>query len=224
MAFLLTSCEKPANPSEDNTVAPSDSINDKGGANEPDSPFELVKFTDDKYREYILAANQVTYACLLTSKPNVAEELIVGTIPCDIKLPNGYWVINWRWCPVMLWSDICVLLPYKWETLKHWNQTWNLPDTIMPFHQYIEDVGFTSRRVIDEYLSLNQDVKPFSHEESILYKYYGGWYDSMNEISNDEDKDEYLKYIYLQDSLHIVYAQRLAEIINKGDFEKVINQ
>ena len=219
LVVLFAACEKPNTP--DNNPVDNDSI-PGGGASEPELGLTLVKFTDVKYREQILAIDFGTYACLRGSEPSVAEELIVGTIPYDTQLPNGYWVINWRWSSSFIYPSYNVLLPDKWQSFTHWKQTWDMPGIVMPFNQYIEDYCAVKRRSIDKHLSLNQDVKPL--EEYILYAIPSVWwqYSSLNDIP-DEDKDRYFNEIHQQDSLHAIYVQRLTEIINDGDFENVKN-
>ena len=90
--IMLCSCEKqPA------TNEPVGGNGGSGGDDEPEMRMSLVKFTDDAYREYILATAFSDNARMRATSPPVAEELILGTIPYSVKLPNGYWVIDWRW-------------------------------------------------------------------------------------------------------------------------------
>ncbi|MBO7457659.1 MAG: hypothetical protein J6T80_00180 [Paludibacteraceae bacterium] len=221
--IMLCSCEKqPA------TNEPVGGNGGSGGDDEPEMRMSLVKFTNDIYREYILATAFSDNARMRATSPPVAEELILGTIPYSVKLPNGYWVIDWRWESgqiVYYWGN--VLLPYKWDTFTHWYQTWELPDNPMPFEQYIAESGGVGRRDIDKILGVNLDIQnKTDHRWQQLYclpRVYALHYVSMQDVP-EEEKESYLNTIHEQDSLHTLYVQRLTEIINNGDFDKVYHK
>ena len=243
LIMALFACKKSnnpiENPAENKSVPPVDIVpgdedseeeqgEDDGsdnGDHEPEIALCLVKFTDDKYRDSIIAVNYGDCAMMRKRSPYVIEELVVGTNPYSVKLPNGYWVVDWRWDGGFIYPPYDVLLPYKWETLTHWDQKWELPDKTLSFNQYMETWGFVLRRVIDAYFSLNQDVMPYSDEENLLYigSPVGYHYVSEKDIPSDE-KDYYFGMVHAQDSLHPIYVQRLLEIINNGDFDRVYNK
>jgi len=220
ISFVFFSCEQPQTPQEDHsgeTISP-------GNDPEPYMSFLLVKFTDDKYRDYILAEN-IGSVRMRGRVPTLAEELIVGTIPYSVKLPNGYWAVDWRWGNAFIYRPSNVLLHEKWETLTHWNQTWELPENIIPFDDYIADCGCVCRRTIDNHLSINLDVKRWSDLDFMLYELPWVWwqYNSVADIPANE-KEVYMSEVLRQDSLHAVYIQRLTQIIESGDFQKVYNK
>lgn len=204
------SCEKPDN-------------GDKGDF-EPWMSMQLVKFTDDMYREYILAEHiGDNPVCMRGKTPPVVEELIVGTIPYSVKLPNGYWLIDWRW-DSFIYRPSNILLPYKWETLTHWSQTWDMPENPLAFDEYFEEVGGVTRRTIDTFLGINLNVSRYSEYGDLLYNLpYGTRFMSDKDIPSAE-REHYYECVHQQDSLHEIYTQRLIEIINNGDFEKVYNK
>lgn len=210
---MFMSCEKPEDRPSGNSVDPWMSM-------------VLVKFTDNKYREYILAEHIGDSPVRMRSTtPPVVEELIVGTIPYSVKLPNGYWLIDWRWGGTFIYRPTNVLLPYKWETLTHWNQTWDMPENPLAFNEYFEDVRGVFRRSIDTFLGINLDVSRYSKYGSMLYDLpwvYGRGFISDKDIPTVE-REHYYECVHQQDSLHEIYTQRLIEIINNGDFEKVYN-
>lgn len=197
-------------------------LDDDGDAPAPAWSIGLVKFTDDKYSEYIIAEHIIGDVNLRGgSKPAVVEELIVGASPYTIKLPNGYWVVDWKW-PTLFYKPTNVLLPYKWESLTSWNQTWNMPENPLSFNEYIADLGWVSRRTIDTYFSINLDVKRFSSLSNLLYETPRFLWNYLSEKDiPEQEKENYFGLIHQQDSLHEVYIQRLTEIINNGDFNKV---
>ena len=209
---MFISCEKPDN-------------GDKGDF-EPWMSMQLVKFTDDKYREYILAEHIGDNPVRMRGKtPPVVEELIVGTIPYSVKLPNGYWLIDWRW-DSFIYRPSNILLPYKWETLTHWSQTWDMPEDPLAFDDYFEDVGCVARRTIDNFLGINLTVSRYSAYGDLLYncpRLFGRGFMSDKDIPSAE-REHYYECVHQQDSLHEIYTQRLIEIINNGDFEKVYNK
>ena len=107
--------------------------------------------------------------------------------------------------------------------MTHWNQTWPMPEEIIPFHDYIVEVGGVRRRNIDKLLSLNNDVKSGTEEYFFLYSVpmvFERGYRTKDDIL-DFEKESYFTYVYQQDSLHAIYVQRLKDIIANGDFEKV---
>ncbi len=184
---------------------------------------KVVKFTDDKYRENILAEYITDSVRMRGSQPPVIEELIVGSNPFAVKLPNGYWVVDWRWQGIFIYPSSNVLLPDKWETLSHWNQTWELPVERLPFKKYIADYGIVTRRALDNLLGINLNVERWSSLDELLYEspwVWGCGYQTENDIPDDE-KVLYYECVRQQDSLHTIYVQRLIEVINNGDFKKV---
>ena len=190
---------------------------------EPESYLFLVKFKDDKYREQIIAEKIYNPVRMRGTTPPVVEELIVETIPWVDKLPNGYWIANWRWGYSLLYPSTNVLLPDKWESMTHWTQTWPMPEEIVPFHDYIEEVGSVRRRDIDTLLTVNTNVKSGTEEYFFLYGIpvvYGRRYTTKEDIL-DFEKDSYFTYVHQQDSLHEIYVQRLMDITTNGNFKKV---
>lgn len=201
-----------------NDIGKKDSIN-QGEANEPEMALELVKFKDNKYREYILAEYITQSVTMRGDVPPLAEELIVGTIPYSIELPNGYWAIDWRWGLSFIYPPSNILLPYTWSSLKHWNDTWEKPHEYIKFNEYIEEIRFVDRRSIDEYSSIYiTDEREAYQHYSIPYIYWK--YTSISEIA-EEDKKLYYNEVYRQDSLHSAYIEHLIDIINKGAFDSV---
>lgn len=216
--ILFNSCDPNSNEQFENL----DNQGDHGDS-EPESVLLLVKFTNDDYREQIIAEKIADLPITMRgSKPPVVEELIVGTIPYTDKLPNGYWIVNWRWGDYFIYQPSNILLPDKWERLEHWNQTWEVPKSSIPFKEYIEDFGFIRRRKIDAYLSINTDIQRDS--ELAISLYSRSWiieqYVSEKNIP-DNVKEHYFSTVYQQDSLHALYVQRLTEITDNGDFEKL---
>lgn len=221
-ACMLLSCESQKDPININPSS-TDRTTELGGP-EPSMCMMLVKFTDDNYREYILAEQIGDYPVQMRgTTPPVVEELIVGTIPYEKKLSNGYWLVNWRWGDTFIYKPSNVLLPYKWETLMHWNQTWDMPENPLSFSDCIAELGFVPRRSIDTNLGLNMDVSRYSEYGLMLYDLpyvYAKGYMSEKDIP-DEVRDVYFNYIHQQDSLHDVYTDRLIDIINNGSFDNV---
>lgn len=209
---MFMSCEKPEDA--------------YGNSVEPWMSMQLVKFTDDKYREYILAEHiGDNPVCMRGKTPPVVEELIVGTIPYSVKLPNGYWLIDWRW-DSFIYRPSNILLPYKWETLTHWSQTWDMPEDPLAFDDYFEEVGGVVRRTIDNFLGINLTISRHSEYGDLLYNcpwLFGRGFMSDKDIPSAE-REHYYECVHLQDSLHDLYTRRLIEIINNGDFEKVYNK
>lgn len=204
------------------TTEDSEDTEDPGTASEPENVLLVVKFTDDKYRNYILAENILTPVRMRGSVPPVVEELIVGTIPYSTKLSNGYWIVNWRWGTNFIYPPSNILLPDLWESLTHWNQTWEIPADPLPFNAYIADYGFVRRRIVDSLLSINEDVEKWSDMDYLLYESPGIWEQYVCEKDIPaQNKDRYFTIIHQQDSLHAIYVQRLIEITNNGDFKKV---
>ena len=217
-AIMIVGCDN--NPSE---VTPNGNSTDVlTGEPDPEAFLFLVKFTDDKYREQIIAENIYNPVRMRGEIPPVVEELIVGTNPWANKLPNGYWIADWRWGNSFIYPSTNVLLSDKWESLTHWNQTWPMPEEIIPFHDYIVEVGGVNRRNIDTLLRVNTDVKRGSELDYMLYQVIGGVGNFKKDIDIPEDlKKEYYSIIRQQDSLHQIYVQRLIDITTNGDFEKV---
>lgn len=217
---MLMSCEKP------NTQNTEDA-GSHGNSEEPWMSMQLVKFTDEQFREYILAEQIGDGPVRMRGKtPPVVEELIVGTIPYSVKLPNGYWLIDWRWGNLFIYRPSNVLLSYKWETLTHWSQTWDMPENPLAFDEYFEEVGGVVRRTIDNFLGINLDVSRYSAYGDKLYNrpwLFGRRFMSDKDIPSAE-REHYYECVYQQDSLHDLYTRRLIEIINNGDFEKVYNK
>lgn len=210
IAILCVACEK------------SDQIVN-GGDHFPRMNIELVKFTDNKYRECIMG-EQVPGLVRLPQhlgKP-VAVDLLIGSQPYMVELPNGYWVKNWKWPVGLLNRSTTILLPYKWETITNWSQTWDIPDTILEYDQYIADFREIKRVDIDKFLALNTDVNRNSALYGILYL-LPKCFDRYNSIEDipEEEKDSYYMCIQEQDSLHAIYVQRLTDIINNGGFDEL---
>lgn len=195
------------------------------GDRDPEAWLTLVKFTNDKYRDQIIAYKGTDSATMnwRCTYPPLIEELIVGTSPFTHQLPNGYWIMTWRWEDVYIYPTRNILLPYKWESFTHWSQKWPMPEDIVSFKDFIVEVGGVDRRTIDEHLSQNTNVKSGTEEYFFLYDYpvvHSRNYIREDDISTDE-KEWYFTYVHQQDSLHEIYVQRLIDITNKGDFEKV---
>ena len=204
----------------------SGTTDESGDDNAPWNFMQIVKFTNDEYRNYILAEQIGDFPVMMRGKtPPVVEELIVGSIPYCVKLPNGYWLIDWRWGGVFIYRPSNVLLSDKWETLIHWDQTWVMPENPLAFDAYIVDVGGVFIRTIDTYLGINLEVSRFSAYGDMLYNrpwVFGRNYVSEKDIPINE-KEHYYDCIHQQDSLQKIYTQRLIEIINSGNFDKVYN-
>ena len=196
------------------------------GDTDPRMCIELVKFTDNKYRECILG-EQIPGMIRLPQhlgKP-VALDMLIGSQPFTIELPNGYWVKDWKWPVELLKRSTTAVLPYKWETLTSWSQTWDMPDTIWGYDQCIADYRYIKREDIDKYLSLNTDVKRDSFLYTTLYLLPLSFdrCDSVKELP-EEGKELYYKCIHEQDSLHTIYVQRLIDVTNKGGFEQITHK
>ncbi len=224
MCCMFIACEN-QNAANENTTEPGTETG-QGGDPEPYMSIGLVKFTDDTFREYILAEQIGDSPVGMRGKtPNVVEELIIGSIPYTVKLPNGFWLIDWRWGNAFIYRPSNVLLPYKWETLQHWNQTWDMPEKPLSFDEYFEEVGGVYRRTIDNYLGINLDESRYSQYGDMLYNI--PWVSGRGFMSEKdipaEERENYYECIHKQDSLHKIYVNRLIEIINKGDFDKVYN-
>lgn len=193
------------------------------GMQEPTVSMMLVKFTDDKYREYILAEHiSGPDVQMRGSYPPVVEELIMGKIPYTVKLPNGYWLIDWRWGITFIYRPSNVLLPYKWETLTHWNQKWEMPTNPLSFHEYIESVGYVKRRTLDTYLGINMDSSRYECRLYLQPYVYSAGYVSEKDILTEE-RDWYFSTIHFEDSIQAIYTQRLIDVIDSGNFDKVYN-
>lgn len=225
--YGLASCEQSQISTNTENQTNPETPSDQGDV-EPWMSMQLVKFTDDKYREYILAEHIGDGPVRMRGKtPPVVEELIVGTIPYSVKLPNGYWLIDWRWGNSFIYRPSNVLLSYKWETLTHWSQTWDMPENPLAFDEYFEEVGGVTRRTIDNFLGINLNISRYSEYGDLLYNrpplVFGGGFMSDKDIPSAE-REHYYECVHQQDSLHEIYTQRLIEIINNGDFEKVYNK
>ncbi len=200
----------------------------EAGKNVPPEPYfsiDLVKFTDDKYSELILAEHRSTLVTMRGGTPPVVEELIVGKSPYTTKLSNGYWVVDWKWDSRLYYPPSTIMLPYKWETLMHWQQRWDMPDNTQPLNACIADYAGVYRLTIDNLLSVNTDINvntPEWHELYLVPMVWAQNYLSEKDI-REEEEETYYRHIHMQDSLHAIYVQRLIQIIDNGDFDKVYN-
>ena len=84
-AFMFLACEKTQtpdnNPTNNDSINTSDNLEDQSGdGREPEMCLMLVKFTDDKYREHIIATKITSKtACMRSFRPPVVEELTDDT-------------------------------------------------------------------------------------------------------------------------------------------------
>ena len=195
-----------------------------GNSTPPHMGMQLIKFTDDQYSEYILAWSNNGVMKMRVGRAPVVEELVIGKNPYSVKLPNGYWVIDWKWGNNLVWPE-SALLPYKWETLTHWGQTWDVSDNILSPNVYRIDYAQVYRRTIDNQLSINQDIDRTTFEGAMLYDLPASWGQKYKREADIPDgaKEWYFEDIRRQDSLHAIYVQRLIRIVENGDFDKVYN-
>lgn len=226
-AFMFAACEKTQtpdnNPTNNDSISTSDNLEDQSGdGREPEMCLMLVKFTDDKYREHIIATKITSKtACMRSFRPPVVEELIVGSIPFADKLPNEYWITNWRWSVNFIYPPYDVLLPDKWVDMTHWaGQTWDVPENSPLYEEYIASRKYIRRRTIDDFLSIEITDKT---EEAWLYGQppYQEQYVYDKDIP-EQTRTSYYDMIHMEDSLHLIYVQKLMDIVQKGDFEKLL--
>ena len=194
----------------------------------------LVKFTDDRYSENILAEryrNQDLLALPGNGKSWVLEELLVGQSPYTVQLSNGYWIIDWKWSRGLALSESSFILPYKWETLTSWGQKWEMAGSLLPVQENIISSGDVYRRTIDNYFSINKDMDIRLGEGEGFMLYIAEYMQPMEGYtrlveqtnSSESAKEKYYNAIHVEDSLHAIYVQRLIEIVENGDFDKVYN-
>lgn len=217
-----------------------------------DLPVEIVKVIDSELLQYVVADivpvfTDTTYSPqgpILSGDSNeyqirgiggVYEELFLGTNPY-IELGEDYYLVDWKWGE-FLYEPTNVLIDVKWEDVKSRQQDWPIETTLLTStfpcqHKYIK------RQSIDELLG----IQPSATMDTICkmsVDYARPWFiwrfntleDLMTEKTELESHglyyltlESYNAEVARQDSLQLVYAERLKQIIQKGKLQELFGE
>lgn len=177
----------------------------------------VVKFSAPEFSDYVVVEKDYRGdyedSCLLRPDNVSFIDLCIGSSPY-IALPQGYYVVDWKWSQ-LIYPPTTFLIDVKWNELKDRRQKWEYPPIYIT-SKFLKVWGCIPCSSIDYYLNIktnpNEYKKPywmdfgpypqsFKHPEYVLNIY-------MNEVRRE-------------DSLQNVSIERLSRIIEEGHLEKV---
>jgi hypothetical protein len=227
LSVFVAACDKKNDLQE--KVNPTENEGGGGLSTAPERCLEIVRFVNDEYRNCIIAETFDYKTARMRgsgNRPPLVEEFIIGSNPFSVQLPNGYWVIDWRWDTFFIYPPTNVLIKSPWEDLHGWYDTFDLASYphLFTFSDYIEDFGFIRRRDLD---SINNRIVKDKQEAQILYDSEFAWsFGSRNcKYLTDlpmEDRESYLDFVKQQDSIHAYYVESLKEIVLNERLEDII--
>lgn len=199
-------------------------------------PLTILKVSDPKYLEYVVAENVnvkldtvdasglvqgAERAYKIRGEGAVYQELYIGRSPY-IPLKDDFYLVDWKWGS-FLYEPSNVLVNVKWDEVKNRQEEWNLNTEIIS-SDFLVTWGWVDRKKIDDYLG----IKGASLVDYIHPNFYG-LYNTIEEIPDTivlEDKfcytlKDYQDEVLIQDSLQQIYAERLSQIILDNSLNKI---
>lgn len=203
--YMLQSCES-------NSSIPSD--------HQPFSMYmNVVKFTSPEYLNYVVVEKDYwgdeEHLCKIRFSGRACEELYIGSSPY-IALPNGYYVIDWKWGD-FIYPATNFLIDVKWSEVEDRQQKWEYPSIYFTSH-FIKEWGYVHYKSIDTYMNtISARNSDYSMPEWIEYSHATTTFQGMS----DSAIEKYKEKVRYQDSLRDVYIERLSQIIQEGALSKV---
>lgn len=159
----------------------------------------------------------------------VYQELFLGSNPY-IELGDGFYLEDWKWGGFIYVDE--ALLDLKWEELKDRRQVWPMnAKVVLP--EFQPEYRIVNRKQIDEFLGI-QCTAPISSISQMPIDYLRPlfmWkYNTLQELQDsimlspheNITLEEYNAEVARQDSLQIVYVERLKEIIRDGKLNELL--
>ena len=207
--YVFTACEPKNNPEAEEVL-------DKMG-------IAVVKFSSPEYVDYVIAdiCNHKDSLFAIRNEDYPAQELFLGSSPY-IALPNDYYALDWKW-GYFIYGPTNHLLSVRWEEVKDRKQQWGW-DKLKLSSGFIRKEGGSSYKAIDEFLN----IAPPPIKDNTLYNYLpreyclnqGLWrIHSLSEITDSVFLQQYLDEVKYQDSLQVIYVERLSRIIEEGKID-----
>ena len=211
--------------------------------NGPEEPFrpgfkvKILKISNPEYMGNVLACYEdlIHYQICATEWLH-CNDLFLETSPY-VHLADDYYLLDWKW-ELYLCSE-CVLLSCQWENVKNRYQTWKRNEAIATIAEFVDEILYTSRENIDNYLQITP--APVSKEwwsasadyPNLSADYERPWFptDTFTTIANLPDtlynnnghvytKFNFLEEVARQDSLQEVYVERLKIIMQETRLSK----
>lgn len=199
-------------------------------------PLTILKVSDPKYLEYVVAENVnvkfdsvdasglvqgVERAYKIRGEGAVYQELYIGRSPY-IPLEDNFYLVDWKWGS-FIYEPSNVLLNVKWNAVNNRREEWNLNTEIIS-SDFLVTWGWTDRGKIDDELGI-KDTSPLDYMRPNFY----GLYNTIDEIPDTivlKDNfcytmKNYQDEVLRQDSLQRVYVERLSKIILNNSLNKI---
>ena len=212
---------------------------------------EIIKTSDSEQLQFVVAEevpilSDTTYSPqgpILSGDSNeyqirgiggVYEELFLGTNPY-IELGDDYYLVDWKWGE-FLYEPTNVLVDVKWEDVMSRQQVWSIETPLIASgfpcqHNYLK------RETIDRILGVEPSaIIDTIHNMSVDYVRpwftwrYNTLEDLMKEKAELESHDfhdltleSYNAEVARQDSLQLVYAERLRQMIQEGKLQELFS-
>lgn len=206
---------------------------------------QLVKFKSPEYVKYV-AAESVTVewdtikgypsdklvgkksAYKIRGAGGTCQELFLGQSPY-IELIDNYYLVDWKW-GYFIYHPSNVLLDVVWTDVNDRQELWDLETSIVS-SDFIEEWGAVNRNNIDSYLQITPapNDKHINVSTDHISPPWYGYFHTLTEVQESLTKeesfsvDDYMNEVKRQDSLQLVYVERLKQIIQNGEMEKIAN-
>ena len=195
----------------------------------------IVKIPSPENLQYVVAemypVSNDSNGFKIRNNGGVFQELYLGTNPY-IELSDDYYCVDWKWGD-FIYIPTNVLIDVLWMDVTNRQQYWSI-ETSLIAENFSPQNGYISRRQIDSYLGTECSVlKDTNLNLSIDYAepWFIRKFNTLEEFLNGvkvqnpstyANIESYQSEVVRQDSLQIVYVERLKQIIKEGQLQKLL--
>ena len=225
--FMLIGCS--TDDVEDNKLHP----------NTTPAPMEmylnLVKFKDINYHQYVIVDSLGDYF-KMRGQSMVPQELFLGKNPY-IALPDNWFLVDWKWGS-FIYEPFSVLLSHPWGELPDRHQTFSVETTVMDTKPLTRWTG-VSRRQVNNALGITPTPPPVGEENQYVDTLISPdylrplWSEKFQYLSELQSyitdsidgywsEEAFYREVAFQDSLQLVFVDRLTTLIETGELGKIL--
>lgn len=178
---------------------------------------------------------------IIRSIGGTCQEFFLGTSPY-IELTDNFYLVDWKWGN-FIYSPTNVLLDVKWKDVNNRLELWDLRTDLISdkADKFLKVWAITSRKKIDIHLRItptpvDSTLPDYGSRKNISPDYLIPWFawefNTISQLQNQHKKykkdslinryfEDYCREVERQDSLQTVYVERLKQIIQTGELEKI---